>query len=220
MKKIILAILLVFIILVGIFLSERVIKIRNFECTSQYGPCSSNVLDSIEVDEGSLYQSKKAIREKLTNNRLIKDFDFRFIPPSTMTVFVIEKKAVVATGREGEGTYELITEEGDVLREVSETQLPKIITREVISDKEIKFLSVLLRELSREDEVREGTVDKDSMVVKLSNGPKVILPLEGDPDVLLGSLELILSWLNREGEMTRIGIVDLRYKNPVLREYE
>ena len=55
------------------------------------------------------------------------------------------------------------------------------------------------------------------MIVKIAGGVKVIFPLEGDIDVLLGSLRLILSQLNNDEREIRIGSIDLRFENPVLR---
>jgi len=53
----------------------------------------------------------------------------------------------------------------------------------------------------------------------------IIFPLEGDRDVLMGSLQLVLSQLNSGSEDFRIEealgskpkVVDFRYKNPIVR---
>lgn len=57
----------------------------------------------------------------------------------------------------------------------------------------------------------------DRIEVKVENGPKVIFPTSGEVDVLMGSLSLILSHLNNANSEIRMGEIDLRYKNPVIR---
>jgi hypothetical protein len=72
-------------------------------------------------------------------------------------------------------------------------------------------------------QVREGIIEDESLVIELSQGPRVIFPLEGEKEVLLGSLRLVLSKLNNDAQDSKIenvsgaSIIDLRFKNPVIK---
>ena len=73
-------------------------------------------------------------------------------------------------------------------------------------------------------QVQDGEIIDSNLVVEVTGGRSVIFPLQGDKEVLMGSLNLILSRLNSEDEKSRIEgaenveIIDLRFKNPVLKQ--
>ncbi len=79
---------------------------------------------------------------------------------------------------------------------------------------ETLFALELLYDMFSFYQVQTGKIDKSSLVIELSRGPKVIFPLEGSHQVLLGSLRLVLSKLNSDSQVSTI---DLRFKNPVIK---
>ena len=60
-----------------------------------------------------------------------------------------------------------------------------------------------------------GVISNDTLVVDMKDGFKVIFPLEGDEQVLLGSLRLIYSKI-QTSNLNNYKQVDLRFANPVL----
>ena len=72
-------------------------------------------------------------------------------------------------------------------------------------------------------QINIGEIINDSLVIELDSGTKVLFPLEGDKQILLGALRLIDSKVTTEGEELSgvdgqvVETIDLRYKNPVLR---
>jgi hypothetical protein len=55
------------------------------------------------------------------------------------------------------------------------------------------------------------------LLVELPGQIRVIFPLEGDSDILLGGLRLIYSKIKEDGNLAGYSQIDMRYKNPVLR---
>jgi len=75
---------------------------------------------------------------------------------------------------------------------------------------------------SKIQEIQSAQVIGNLLTVELKDGIKVLFPQEGDRDFILGSLTLILSELKKDDmeaniEDRQFEIIDLRYKNPVLR---
>ncbi len=223
MKKFLLA--LAFIILLGgIALSSRLIKINRISCSSQFGECNLNITDELGgIKLGSLKDSKEKINITLGKNKRVKEFVINYTPPKTLQVKVLERKPQVAILRKNASDYILVDREGVVLEEDSSTLLPIIIISEVgHSTEELTFAANLQYELFTNFNVNSSIMKKDHLLVNKDN-VNFLLPLEGDLDVVLGSYNLILSWLKSEKEESRIEKVDaarevdLRYKNPVMR---
>ena len=59
-------------------------------------------------------------------------------------------------------------------------------------------------------QVNKGEMINSGLVVELPTRVRVILPLEGSVEILLGSLRLIYSQVTDKE-------IDLRFKNPILR---
>ena len=66
-------------------------------------------------------------------------------------------------------------------------------------------------------------VKNNQLIFIFADGKKVIFPLKGDREVLMGTLLVILNQLNSEGRGTKIEdinnfkVIDLRYNNPVIK---
>ncbi|MBX4205966.1 hypothetical protein KW795_02105 [Candidatus Microgenomates bacterium] len=78
---------------------------------------------------------------------------------------------------------------------------------------EFQFATLLLQKMYFVYNTNHANVSAYSISFDL-NEKKVVFPLNGDIDVLLGSLTVILSRLNSENNYS---IIDLRYKNPILK---
>ena len=66
-------------------------------------------------------------------------------------------------------------------------------------------------------QVRESLLQDNTLLVELPGQIRVIFPIEGDVGVLLGSLRLIYSKIQSDGNPNGYTQIDLRFVNPVLR---
>ncbi len=214
------------------FIIPKKLKIKKIVCQSQFGPCNASVLGSInkiENGEKNLNDVKKELQGILSSSALVSDYSLHFQFPNIVEVNLLERKPEYAIKAKGTDSYALIDKEGYVIYFQDLTGLPVLITTEpppnvgeVVSDKTF-FALEILRGMFSSYQVREGIIEDESLVIELSQGPKVIFPLEGEKDVLLGSLRLVLSKLNNDGQDSKIekvsgaSIIDLRFKNPVIK---
>lgn len=224
--------LVLFLLICPFIVIPRIIKINQVKCESQFGPCSSAILGDLEKAQGSNYlESKKQIGSIFSNDILVSEFSLRFIFPSTFVVNVVEKKPIVAlVGQSDQQKFYYIDKDGVVLSEQKSTVLPRIV---INGDLAVKVGDRVDSKVSFASEILQGSfilfgsklafLNSDSVDVDLPNTIKVVFPISGEVDTLLGSLNLILSQLNSKlVDSTIVGqglpkVVDLRYKNPVLR---
>ena len=204
--------------------APRVVRIRRIDCRSQYGPCREEIRGEIEKVRGWELKSARAELKKVIDKYgMISEgrVDFKF--PDKLEMKVLEKKAEVAVFDVDSGRYGLYDRMGDMLGETGETQLPVVtIDDEVLEGSDRRFIFSMVYEMYRWYNVRQIKIDKDGMRTRIRD-LRVIIPTSGDEDVLLGSLELVLSWLNSRGTEAKIENiggsieVDFRYNNPVIR---
>lgn len=214
------------------FVIPKKLKIKRIVCQSQFGPCNASVLGSIDKvgnGEKSFYDVKKELQGILASNVLVSDYSFHFQFPNIIEVNLLERKPKYAVKAKSTDSYALVDKEGYVIYFQDLTGLPVLITvepppnvGEIVPDKTFFALEVLYG-MFFSYQVREGTIEDGSLVIELSQGPKVIFPLEGKKEILLGSLRLVLSKLNNSGQDSKIenvsgaSIIDLRFKNPVVK---
>lgn len=208
------------------------LKINEVTCQSQFGPCNTSVLKSIDKvvnGDKSLNDVKNDLHGILTNNILVSDYSLHFQFPSKIEVSLIERKPKYAIKAKNTDSYALVNEEGYVIYFQDLTGLPFLITPEpppnvgeTVSNRTFFALEILYGMFSSY-QVREGIIEEESLVIELSEGPRVIFPLEGEKEILLGSLRLVLSKLNNDEQDSKIenvsgkSIIDLRFKNPVIK---
>jgi len=223
MKKLI--ILMLFIgLLGGVIFSSRLIQIKGISCESQYGPCSPDITKALEgVTLSNLQESRKNLEAVLQKNKKIKKYVINYTFPKTLKAQILERKPQVAVLRKNATNYILVDKEGIILEESENTPLPIITIAEVghTSD-ELTFAANLQYELFTNFNVNSSIMNEDHLFIT-KDGIDFLFPLKGDLDEILGSYNLILSWLKSEKEESRIEQarsvteIDLRYKNPVMR---
>lgn len=222
MKKIIITLIVILfscLLLVMPFL----IKV-NIDCRSQYGTCPKEVTDKINLFNGkSLFTARNSVSKILKSDFLVSGFSLQFRIPNILQTEVLVKKPVIAFKDNGSDYMILVDTEGKVLSEASDSALPTItgITSlsgvgQKVSDKDIFALN-LANGVYQMYQVRDFTVQDDSLLVELPGQIRVIFPLDGDSQILLGSLRLIYSKIQNEGNPEKYSQIDLRFKNPVLR---
>jgi cell division septal protein FtsQ len=208
---------IIIVVCLIIFFFLRVLKIQSITCSNQYGNCTSRLqLEIGTVKKENIFQTKNNLEKVLKNDKSVLDYSIEFRLPLTFQVHVIEKKPITAFITKS-GSFALIDSNGDVIDEVKETNLPKVISYYNLDTLQIKYIANLMATIYTYYKSNSAKASQDGLEVNNINGKKVMFPLKGDQDVLLGSLALILSRLPRIQEASTISVIDLRYKNPVLR---
>ncbi len=210
---------------VGYWAYFRFMSVGRVRCLSQYGVCSRAILDNIEtIPTDSLLGYKGKLVRKLSENELISSFSITFVFPWNYRVDLVEAKAdlVLDTG-EGSSLV-LLTRTGQKVGETEESVLPKIKLMDGVELGDYSIVAGLIREMSVNQGIMEGVINSEGLIIVMPDGIKLIYPVKGDLDVLLGATSAVLSWLNSEKEQFRIGNelegvreVDFRFNNPVLR---
>lgn len=204
----------------------RLIVVKSVSCESQFGPCSSVLNQKLsEAQNMSLWASSKYIAEVFEKNVFVKKHSSKFQLPDKIIIDVVERKPEIAlVDKQNTEDFFIIDTEGYIINTTENNQLPVIVvdneqdfavgTR--VKDDIIFCKGLLSRSFSLFGS-KLAFYNGNYLALDLPEGLTVVFPTTGDQDVLFGSLSLILSQLNTGRFDSRIKIIDLRYKNPVLR---
>lgn len=217
----------IFLVLGLIYLTPRLIRIKKIDCKSQFGPCSQTFLEeSLSYEGKSLEEVKEGLSGYFKSSPFIKEYSFVYQLPDRLIVNIIEAKAKYAIGNKGTSIFCPIDKDGVCLRIETTTNLPLLEidgnppnVGEKIDTGELFALEIIYSLFSNHG-VKEGKLIEGRLEAQVE-GYTVIFPTQGDRNVLLGSLELILSRLKSESkdskiDYTAVSKIDLRFKNPVL----
>lgn len=211
-------ILYVFMVLafIGLFLFvQKKIKVSQVRCLG----CSSEINALVNEKKGTSYfEAKRSLSSSFKENRRVNTYKIRYIMPSTLQVELTEKKEETAL-KFADDRYFVFDNNAVLLGEARETSLPTIQILELPQNNLMVNGLKLFSQLKKYYGVTNAKMDKFGLSVSLREAKEVIFPLDGDIDVILGSLEVVLSQLNRVSQNHTI-VVDLRYKNPVVSSYE
>jgi len=221
-------ILSILLIVIFIFLIptvvKKLIKINKIECTSQYGICDENIVNTIPPS-GNYKDTKKYIEEEFSKNIQINTYLIQYKIPSTLKIEIDIKKPIFSI-KNSSLVYYLIDKNGVVISTATESSLPSINIDNAqynigqkISDGD-RFALDILEKVSFLYKIDKGQSDGKELKIKLNEGLIARFPLAGDVDVLIGSLRLIFSRLNENVNGIRMEDtreIDLRFKNVVLR---
>lgn len=233
-QKIIVAIAVIVLIISPFIVFPRVLVIRNVICQSQFGPCSQSIEEEVtKIKDSNLLETRQEIKDYIERSPYTKEYSLQMKFPSTLIVNVIERKPKYAILHKDAGKYSLIDKSGKVMSTEDYTALPLLIisselpkTGEVVSD-EILFALEIIYDIFASYKIKTGIIENDSLNINLTDGFKIIFPLSGERQVLLGSMNVVLTRLNSLKQDSKIEedticssscTIDLRFKNPVLRE--
>ena len=173
---------------------------------------------------GNYRDTKKIIKQKLEKDVLINSYLIQYQIPNKLKIDINLKKPRYAIFNGNK--YFLIDKDGLIINESNETNLPtlkkdgdNLVVGEKINGKD-KFALSIISGLTYLYSINSGNIINNELKVISNEGIMIRFPLEGDKDVLLGSLRLIFSRLNDGTKGIRIEDtkeIDLRFKNPVLR---
>jgi hypothetical protein len=197
----------------------RLLWVNKVDCQSQFGPCSPSLELLVQEAQGkSLHQAKNWLNQELKNESLVENFDLRFSLPDKISVVIVVRKATFAVAKKESLNYALVDKNGVVINFCEETPLPILMVDQLDKigvgsqlTRELVFAGGLIQSLFSSYNTRTGLILGDTFKVQIK-GVEVIFPLSGDKETLLGSLALILAKLDRP-----ITLIDLRYKNPVVK---
>lgn len=221
-KALSILLIIIFVILIPTII-KKLIKIEKIECESQYGKCDEVIANSLQLT-GNYRDTKKIIEQRLEKDILVNSYLIQYQIPNKLKIDINLKKPRYAIFNSSK--YFLIDKDGLIIEESSETNLPtlnkenvNLVVGEKIKEKD-KFALSIINGLTYLYSINSGNIINDELKVTSNEGIIIRFPLEGDKDVLLGSLRLIFSRLNDETKGIRIEDtkeIDLRFKNPVLR---
>jgi len=205
----------------------KLVPINEVNCFSQYGNCSETLKKNLEnVDKKNLYNTKKEISSELRNNLMVSDYSLQYRIPYAIIVRVLEKTPIYSMTDSSNAKYMQIDKRGLVLSESNSTNLPFIISDSTlplqgtsVGADELFALSII-RVIHPGFNVKVARIENNTLIVELDAGLKILFPVEGDKDALVGSMFLIMSKIKAGSDiMNLIGVkeIDLRYKNPILR---
>jgi hypothetical protein len=214
--------LLVVIFIVLLFLIPLFIKVR-IECKSQFGECPTEVNSKLQtLNSKSLFSANRNVQKDLKEDFLVSDFSIQFKLPNLMLINIIAKKPYFALKDSSTGKIGLIDQKGVILALADSSNLPTVVSAEPIknigesvNNRDLFALNLILG-VNEMYQVLYGTITNDTLVVDIPPGVRVIFPLEGDFEVLLGSLRLIYAKITAS-YLGTYSQIDMRYKNPVLR---
>lgn len=229
-KKIAFFLLILLIILFFIFGVPRLITIKKIECNTQYGSCQEELKSLYGDLAGRKYfEIKKEFKERLSQDGLVDDFSYIYKLPSTISLYLIIKKPNYALGNTETGKTYLVDGQGVVVEEVAKSALPTLNTKKYtfsagqkVPD-EVALALKTYTLLSSVYKIERSELTEEMFEVKIIDGPLLLFPLEGDPSELVGASRLIIEQLNSGEQNLKIEkdivsiVVDLRFKNPVLR---
>ncbi len=214
MKKFLFALIFLLVLILPPFLILKFVRIGDVSCESQFGSCDKSLVEQLKTAKGkNISDARGYLNDILKKNPIVLNFSIKFQLLSNFKVDVIERKAIAAfVGKDS--NLILIDEDGVVIGKTETTNLPKITTSIELAKDELVYVANLVSNLYVFYNTNKVMIDANGLTVENIAGKKVIFPLFGDKDVLMGSLGLILS---RLPSVKEISTIDLRFKNPVLR---
>ena len=224
---VVLGVLGIIVFLLGVAQTPNFVKIRSIECVSQYGPCSKEVTESLNTFVGRPFpEAVNGVGEYFDSNASHQASRTYFKLPNRLVVSVLERKPAYAVKIKNQNLFALVDLDGLVLRYVEKTALPHI---EVATKPDVLerlqagdlFALQLISQIQKSYEISQVSKYEDRVEMTI-DGYKVLLPIAGEAEIVLGALYTIFNQLNNPEFASIIGdrnlnVVDLRYKNPVLR---
>jgi hypothetical protein len=226
-----------------VFKIQSMIIIKQINCHNQYGECSEQIKEMLMKQNGqNINKVKSSLSTELENDLSIKNHSFQYVFPYSLDIFVVEIKPKFAVKPANSELFYLIDKKGYIISSVDITKLPflevetNLMEMGKMVDESILFSGEVLYDLNYSDQVKKGLLKKDGFYVSLKNGIDVIFPINGDKEVLLGSLYAIQNQLKSDLQKSKIDSekgcdsgcylqgecrshceIDLRFQNPVIR---
>jgi len=227
------AILIIVSTIVGVFgLLLAKVKVGSVSCLSQIGTCNSETLFRIDNVKGhDIITTKKILASELLKDIFVEEYAIRYRIPNSYQVSLVEREPKYIL-KSSKNSWSAIVDKNGIVLSLGEkaTEYPAILTDadllnpgEKVDDTKFFALNIAYSLFTYYNVTKTGIIIADGVVFELADGMKVIFPLAGDREALLGSLALVLNRLNNADRnftidgKTSFSELDLRYKNPILR---
>lgn len=229
LKTVIVVILIIGTVFTPIILVPRILTINEVVCSSQFGPCNQIISEGVKkAEKKKLMDAKDELKRFLSADVLVSNYSIQLRLPDRLEVNIVTRKPRYALKGTTSETLAIVGRDGRVIGTEKKSNLPTVEVAGTLPDvgdvvaSDILFALDIVYDMYSAYSVSSGKVENESLVVEFKQGLEVIFPLEGERKVLTGSLVAIFSRLNSEDEDFRIdetpvSIIDLRFKNPVLR---
>lgn len=207
-------------------LRSQLFSIDRVVCKTQYGPCDKEDEERASLAQGEnlFLTSPQKLKNSLKNNFSNKEISIQKIFPKTIEIIIEKRKAILGVTPKNlldRGVF-LLDKDGVVLELTRETSLPVIILDQdpglVVGGevgRDVKKAVAIMTLVYTAEKAKEAELGNDSLILFLQDGTNVYLPLDKDPDILVGALQLIIARSKIEGRLPKS--IDLRYSNPVLK---
>lgn len=223
--------LAVILVLGAIFLFSILHKVSSVSCMVENKSCPENINEVASSFVGQpMWSLNRNIRVKLQEFSEIEQFSTRISPLGDVSISVVLRDPIIAIKAEGSTEATFYTENGVPAGVGSVTSLPIIMVKEQIDSSRIPFVVELSSELTRMLSIRTYELTQSALVLTLLDSRRLLYPLDGDVDTLLGATLITFSQLNagtekliinnergQPAEEKVVQEVDFRFKNPVLR---
>lgn len=216
--KTIAGLVLIFLIVGGISTILASLKVTQIACNTQYGPCSSAQTGAFSYLLGKRLLSISRAEVIAVEVPGIRNLEFSKHFSGKLSIMLEIAKPVVALTT-GERNFFLADREGNVVGEMPDTSLPKLIISPnlmTISSKNPNLANAtrVVDLLFRAKHIERFEITDNTLGFRIS-GSEVLFPLNGkNPQILVGSLQFILSRSTIDGKEAKT--IDLRFKNPVV----
>lgn len=203
----------------------QLFSFQAFSCKSQFGPCSAQEEERIKnfLGRSLFFLDTGEVEEVLSNDFSVKGVYIQKVIPNKLNVFLEKRKPVVAVSVLGfeEGVF-LFDRDGVVLGFVESSALPllkvgkdeHLVVGQKVSEKLSTASKILYLTYKLEaDKPVKGELQDGRLLVE-TQSVDVYYPLDKDPRVLVGALQLILVRSRIDGKLPKS--IDLQYSNPVL----
>lgn len=212
-----LLVLLIPLVLLVLFAGS--VRVKKVSCFTQYGPCPDSYNERLREFVGRMLYSvsNEEAGEKLSSLGAVGEVRVLKHLGGKLEIEVEVEKPRAAVSINGEQKLFLINLNGEIVSQVQTSSLPKLTVRVgKVSPEDSNFVSALrLVELSSRAVAISGAELTGDGLTFNTDGTQVLMPLSGrDPQVLVGSLQLILGRSTIEGK--RVSKIDLRFKNAVV----
>jgi len=227
MKKFAVVGALIILVLLAI-LGSRAFMIRDFECYTQLGVCEEEI--DKKLSEKLPLRYSDALRhseEVFRNNTQIFEYSSRLKLPSTLRLDIIVREPIFSLRSESVDSVSLIDQFGKVVKIEKSTNLPSMyiegrlpnVGEEV--DEDLLKQIMIARNLHNSLNIERISSEGSDMYVVAKDTPLLILPTPLDSELMLGSVNLILSRLKHVLQESKIDIsevsrIDFRYKDPII----
>lgn len=195
--------------------------IQTISCKTQYGPCSqedNEVINKI-IGKNLFFIKSVNYSSQLEHIYINKKAFIEKIFPSKIAVFIEKRKAIVAIEQKLQNKFYLIDADGRVIGLRESSFLPTLIADdfelkegEFVKSELISAVKILYL-LYKSQSIMTGVVEAGTLTI-LIDTVTVNFPLDKDPQILVGALQLIISRSRIEGNLPKM--IDLRYVKPVL----